>query len=377
MDEQPRIGRLRENRGGKSVPRSRPIAPAFMPPTPPVTSAEQPAPAPRRTVSKAVPTVLFKAPAPEEIPLSSPSEHPTQPQAQPAEEQTTSPEITKTGKTKDSTAAAATTAAAPTDSANAEAVNAEAKAKRTRSKKSTGSAARTAAPAPRRKTRAETATADQTHRDPGEPETAGKKPLATQLLDRPGYAPELLAIAAVETLGPVAKAWNQRVRATYPSATPEGLARLATQEYRRLAGVGVGVAAAPGLLAPLAGATTLTWAQASLVLRLAAAYGLDPTHPDRAVDLLVLSRVHPSDETARAALTAAQSATAHSLQPLHPAEVGFRLAGPLAVRAGGWLALRLASRLLPGAALVGAAVGASTERFAVRAVARFRELRAK
>jgi hypothetical protein len=375
MDEQPRIGRFRGNRGGRSVPRSRPAAPTFTPPTSPDTSAEQPAPAPRRAVSKAVPTVLFKAPAPEEIPLPSPSEHPT-PQAQPAEAQATSPEITKTGIAADSPDSA-DTAATPTDNADAEAVNAEAKAKRTRSKKTAGSAARTAAPASRREARAETATADQT-RDPGEPETAGKEPLATQLLDRPGYAPELLAIAAVETLGPAAQAWVRRIRATYPTATPEGLARLATREYQRLASAGVGIAATAGLLAPLAGAAAHAWAQASLVLRLAAAYGLDPAHPDRAVDLLVLGRVHPSDETARAALAAAQSAATRLTQPLHPAEVAFRLAGPLTVRVGGWLALRLASRLLPGAALVGAAVGASalTERFAARAVARFRELRA-
>lgn len=199
--------------------------------------------------------------------------------------------------------------------------------------------------------------------------------LTARLLDHPGYAPELLALAAVYTLGPAAKAWSERIRETYPAATPDGLARLATSRFSRLAGVSGTVSAAGGLLAPLAGLTALAWAQANLVLHLAAAYGQDPTDPDRAVDLLVLARVHPDDKAARAALATAQQTPAEPEEPLYlMAEAGGRLATPLARRSGTWLSRRLVSRLLPGTAMIAGAAGGSLrlQRLAARAVARYR-----
>ncbi|GAA3287000.1 hypothetical protein GCM10020218_049960 [Dactylosporangium vinaceum] len=46
----------------------------------------------------------------------------------------------------------------------------------------------------------------------------------------------------------------------------------------------------------------LAWTQGPMVLMLAAAYGADPAHPDRAVDLLVLQGIHKYTQTARTAL---------------------------------------------------------------------------
>lgn len=201
--------------------------------------------------------------------------------------------------------------------------------------------------------------------------TSERTSFTVRLVDRPAYAPELLALAAVDTLGPAALAWVRRVRAVYPSATPDGLARLATERSVRLGTAGGAASAAAGLFAPLAGLSVLAVSQASLVLRLAAAYGLDPTHPDRAVDLLVLTGVHADDEAARAALAAAQAAEPEHL--LHRSG-GLALPGSLVAWAGGWLSLRLASRVLPGAALVAAVANgsAAAERLAARAVARYR-----
>ncbi|WP_278187485.1 hypothetical protein [Micromonospora sp. R77] len=55
------------------------------------------------------------------------------------------------------------------------------------------------------------------------------------------------------------------------------------------------------------------------------------------------------------------------------------MAAPLAAQAGGWLGLRLASRLLPGAAALAAAAGntAAAERLAARAVGAYRPARAR
>lgn len=200
-------------------------------------------------------------------------------------------------------------------------------------------------------------------------------PAARELLAHPGYAPELLALAAVGGLGPHARAWAERIRATYPAATPDGLARLATRRFTRLSAVCGAASAAAGLLAPVAELAAVAWTQAALVLHLAAAYGQDPTHPDRAADLLVLTQVHSTDEVARAALAAARQAGDGDDQPVHrAAEAAWRLAAPLAAHTSGWFALRLAARLLPGAAVLAATAGdsAATERLAARALARYR-----
>lgn len=155
----------------------------------------------------------------------------------------------------------------------------------------------------------------------------------------------------------------------------DGLARLATRRFVRSAGAGGATAALAGIFAPLAELTSVLWTHANLVLHLAAAYGRDPAHPDRAVELLVLTQVHPDAASAEAALAAAQAA-GDPVEGAWPraAEAAWRLAAPLTAQAGGWVALRLVARLLPGAAVLAAALGdaAAAERLASRAVAVYR-----
>lgn len=197
-----------------------------------------------------------------------------------------------------------------------------------------------------------------------------------RLLTHPAFAPELLALAAVERIGPSAAAWADELRETYPGAGSAGLARLATQRFVRLARWSGAGATMAGLFAPLAELATLLWTQSGLVLHLAAAYDRDPTDPERAVELLVLTRAHPDVDSARTALTAARKATGPSDPPWdRVAEAAWRLAAPLAGQTGGWLALRLASRLLPGAAVLAAAAGSSatTERLAARTITAYRQ----
>ncbi|MCX4387797.1 hypothetical protein OG777_12745 [Micromonospora peucetia] len=198
---------------------------------------------------------------------------------------------------------------------------------------------------------------------------------AARVLEHPAFAPELLALAAVEAVGPRARDWAQRLRDAYPDAGADGLARLATRRFVRQAGVGGATAALAGLFAPVAELAAVLWAQANLVLHLAAAYGRDPADPERAVELLVLTRVHPDAESARVALAAARSADEPGAAGWpRAAEAAWRLAAPLVAQAGGWLALRLASRLLPGLALLAAAAGdaAAAERLAARAITAYR-----
>nr|MDT0659952.1 hypothetical protein [Micromonospora sp. DSM 115978] len=194
-----------------------------------------------------------------------------------------------------------------------------------------------------------------------------------RIVERPDRLPELLALAAVDVLGPPAADWARRFRESYPSASADGLAKLATRHYVRLATAGGAVSATAGLFAPLLGFAVLLWTRAGLVLHLAAAHGLDPADRERVVDLLVLTGIHGDESGARQALAAADDGqSTHRLT-----DVGTRLGGPLAVQAGGWLALRFASRLLPGAAplVAGAAGSAATEQLAARAAAHYRQRR--
>jgi hypothetical protein len=199
--------------------------------------------------------------------------------------------------------------------------------------------------------------------------------VAARVLDHPGFAPELLALAAVRALGPGAAGWAARLRTRYPDASADGLARLATRRFVRSAGAGGATAALAGFFAPVAELAAVLWTHSELVLHLAAAYGKDPTHPDRAVDLLVLTQVHPDRASAEAALAAARTA-GDPVEGGWPraAEAAWRLAAPLTAQAGGWVALRLVARLLPGAAVLAAALGdaAAADRLAARAVAVYR-----
>ncbi|SCG51282.1 hypothetical protein [Micromonospora inositola] len=216
--------------------------------------------------------------------------------------------------------------------------------------------------------------------EPASGRTAGVewRAITARVVDHPAFAPELLALAAVDALGPRAGEWAGRLRGTYPEADADGLARLATRRFVRLAGTGGAVAAGAGLFAPVAELAAVLWTQANLVLHLAAAYDRDPAHPDRAAELLVLTQVHPDAESADAALDAARAADGPGERPWpRAAEAAWRLATPLAAQAGGWLGLRLASRLLPGAAVLAAAAGdaAAAERLAARAIATYRRPR--
>ncbi|WBB73840.1 hypothetical protein O7602_30040 [Micromonospora sp. WMMD1128] len=203
----------------------------------------------------------------------------------------------------------------------------------------------------------------------------GWRAVGPRLRDHPGFAPELLALAAVDALGPRARSWVEQVRRAYPLADADGVARLATRRFVRMAGTGGALAAGAGVFAPAAELAVVLWTQANLVLHMAAAYGHEPTDPDRAAELLVLTSVHPDEGVARAALAAAREVGEPADGPWgRVAEAAWRLATPVTAQAGGWLGLRLAARLLPGAAVLATVTGgtAAAERVAGRAVGRYR-----
>jgi hypothetical protein len=172
----------------------------------------------------------------------------------------------------------------------------------------------------------------------------------------PQYAPEHLALEAVRRLGPEAVAWAERARADRRDATPDALAAAAIKRFTTLARISGAVSGATGLPGAVLDVGVLAWTQARMVLHIAAAYGVDPTAPERATDLLVLQRVHKVAETARLALgvaagreRASRLFDGHSHRPLTGMA---KLAVKLAQMAGVHAARRVVAKVIPGAAIV-------------------------
>ncbi|MEH0841610.1 EcsC family protein [Micromonospora sp. CPCC 205711] len=194
----------------------------------------------------------------------------------------------------------------------------------------------------------------------GDPADAPEAPPANlwdRMREDPQYAPEHLALEAVRRLGPEAAAWVARERADRPDVSADELAEQAVRKFvnrARLSGAVSGVAGLPGAVIDVG---VLAWTQARLVLHVAAAYGSDPVHPDRATDLLVLQKVHKVAESARLALgVAAGRERAGALfgrgaqSPLGKVmlQLGVRLARMAGVRA----AKRIFAKVVPGAAII-------------------------
>lgn len=195
----------------------------------------------------------------------------------------------------------------------------------------------------------------------------------------PQYAPEHLALEAVRRLGPEARRWAERIRAEHPGIDPESVARLAIRRFvgrARLSGAVSGAAGLPGAVVDVG---VLAWTQARMVLHLAAAYGHDPEHEDRATDLLVLQKVHKAAQTARLALGVAAgreragALLSGSNTPL--GRVMLRLGVKLAQMAGIRAAKRIFAKVVPGAAVILGtwANSAATKDLAGRATALYRQ----
>lgn len=195
----------------------------------------------------------------------------------------------------------------------------------------------------------------------------------------PQYAPEHLALEAVHRLGPPARRWAEGARAAEPAITPDALAQVAVKKFTKQARLSGAVSGAAGLPGAIADVGVLAWTQARLVLHVAAAYGVDPTHPDRATDLLVLQRVHTAVEQARLALGVAAgreraSDLFGSTGSAPSARILLQLSGRLARMAGVRTAKRVVAKVIPGAAVVLGtwANSTATSELARRTVAHYR-----
>ncbi|SCF24256.1 EcsC protein family protein [Micromonospora matsumotoense] len=218
--------------------------------------------------------------------------------------------------------------------------------------------------------------------DPGDVPEAPPARLWDRMRDDPQYAPEHLALEAVRRLGPEAAQWIAKARAERPDATADQLAEQAIRRFVNRARLSGAVSGAAGLPGAVIDVGVLAWTQARLVLHVAAAYGANPAHPDRATDLLVLQKVHKAAEAARLALGVAAGREragalfGHAAQnPLGRVmlQLGVRLARMAGVRA----AKRIFAKVVPGAAIILGtwANSSATKDLAERAQALYREHR--
>jgi hypothetical protein len=386
---------------GRDVPRSRSPRTTFGTPDQPTSPSKPAERAPRR--SKAAPAVSFQAPANDEStsPDATPGRKPMQRRPQsgrtpakkapaakatpPAKQAAEPAEPAALHDSESGLAKAAAKAAPPAKKAAAEPAKAT-PAKRPPKKAPQTDAATPRTPARAKKAAAKPAAASEKSAAPAQPAAdatppakampaapadvtedpipaqamaaPADQPRPDQALEQrqptalskltadPGHAPELLARAAVQTIGPRAKEWAERTREAYPKATDAALARLAADQFTRLTSPTSIVAALAGSFAPSALIATTALTHARVVLHVAAAYGLDPTDEARAADLLVLTRVYASREDAEAAL----STTTQRSDGLR------RIGRMIATNAAGWVAVRLVRRYFPGTSLVAAAL---------------------
>jgi hypothetical protein len=167
----------------------------------------------------------------------------------------------------------------------------------------------------------------------------------------PTHAPEHLALAAVERLGPEAHTSVIKLRAQFPTATDANLAKLVRDRFvrqARLSGAAAGVAGAPGAVIDFG---VLAWTQARMVLHLAAVHRHDPRERERAAELLVLTGVHKYQSAAEKALdVAARKAPVTSLIQTRGGS-WLQLAGALAQMVGLRAIKRAVAKVVPFASV--------------------------
>ena len=195
------------------------------------------------------------------------------------------------------------------------------------------------------------------------PDDARARELPPGLWERlradPMRAPEHLALAAAERHAPAAAAWAAERRAVYAHG-PGELAQMAKKRHATLSRFGGAAMGVGGIVTVLPDLAAAAWIQSRLVFFIAAAYGYDPHDPMRPAELLVLQGYFDDPGSARRALDGVGDSVAQTF-------VGSRmqrdeaLASRLAKMAGRRAAKRMATRMIPFAAIPFNAIGNERE----------------
>ncbi len=182
----------------------------------------------------------------------------------------------------------------------------------------------------------------------------------------PTYALETIALAAVQVHGASAQAWLAEVAPLRYS--PEQLAKLAVRRSTNLARVEGAAFGLGGFVTIAPDVAALVWILTRQVVFVAAAYGQDPTHRDRAAELLVITEIYDTVDEAKAGLDRQGERLAIALARR---SAGAKLKGKkrsmshrLIRYAGKRAAKRYGGRMVPG---IGAVLGAIDNAAATKA----------
>jgi uncharacterized protein (DUF697 family) len=142
--------------------------------------------------------------------------------------------------------------------------------------------------------------------------------------------------------------------------------------YVRLSRYSGAVAGATGAVGAVLDVGVLAWNQARMVVHIAAAYGNDPNHPDRAADMLVLRGIKARLDLARTAIDVVRKQEDVSALSKHMPARGKAysiLAWELARMAGMAAAKKMAMKFIPfaGVPLGAIANGSATGQLADKA----------
>jgi hypothetical protein len=186
---------------------------------------------------------------------------------------------------------------------------------------------------------------------------------------RPQLVTAALAVAAVGRFGESARTQAEWLHATYPRVTSRRLAQDAVRTANRRARYAVGSTLLGGPLGIAAGVSTMAWAHARLVIDIAAIFGRDPLDPGRAADVLVLLGAYP-DRLAAGKAVAELAGDYEDIEALDA-----KAPAPMIVSTAAQALTKAAGRILPGTAVIAAAIRGSseTERLATRAIRYFQQ----
>jgi hypothetical protein len=173
----------------------------------------------------------------------------------------------------------------------------------------------------------------------------------------PEYAPEHLVLEAITRLGRRRRCGRTGCGAATRASRPTPWRRSPPAASRPTRGSPAPPRRATGLPGALIDVGVLAWTQARMVLHIAAAYGADPTDPERATDLLVLQNVHKVTQTARTALAVARGheqagALFGKAASAPKAQVLILLGLKLAQMAGVKAAKKMFAKMVPGASII-------------------------
>lgn len=130
--------------------------------------------------------------------------------------------------------------------------------------------------------------------------------LMAAMLADPVHAPERLALEAVRLCGPEAARWVDKTRRARPDATTADLAMAIRFKFTRLSQMSGAATGALGLPGAAADVCVAAWSKARMIVYLAALHHLDPTHEERAAEILYFTGVYKGIRTAEQAIEVAK-----------------------------------------------------------------------